>query len=124
MAELVATLYDESLDAFAPLDWPRQFSVFREDNSFLQSQFANTPMEFQQVFGSWDRSYEGVEITYRSFPPDLTQNLWGYRFYARRRPWAVTTLGGARGEDAAPMAMAAAEMPAMAMAPAPVAALV
>ena len=42
VAELVATLYDESLDAFAPLNWPHRFSVFREDYSTLQSQFANT----------------------------------------------------------------------------------
>ena len=31
VAEMVATLYDESLDAFAPLSWPHRFSVFRED---------------------------------------------------------------------------------------------
>ncbi|HEY5480382.1 MAG TPA: alpha-2-macroglobulin family protein, partial [Verrucomicrobiae bacterium] len=115
VAEMVATLYDESLDAFAPLNWPHQFSVFREDYSVMQSQFANTPMGFQQVFGSWDRPYESVEITYRSFPPDLTQNLWGYRFYARKA-MNVTTLSGARSEAAAPMAMAA-EMPAMASPP-------
>ena len=56
VAEMVATLYDESLDAFAPLGWPQRFSVFREDYSTLQSQFANTPMGFQHVFGSWGRS--------------------------------------------------------------------
>ena len=78
---MVATLYDESLDAFAPLNWPQRFSVFREDYSSVQSQFGNMPMGFQQVFGNWDRPYESVEITYRSFPPDLTANLWGYRFY-------------------------------------------
>ena len=81
---MVATLYDESLDAFAPLNWPHRFSVFREDYSTLQSQFANTPMGFQQVFGSWGRPYEAVEITYRSFPPDLTVNLWGYGYFNRR----------------------------------------
>jgi uncharacterized protein YfaS (alpha-2-macroglobulin family) len=109
-AELVATLYDESLDAFAPLNWPHRFSVFREDYSFLQSQFANTPMGFQQAFGSWDRPYESVVITYRSFPPDLTVNLWGYGFYPRRA-LAMKSLSGVRDEAAAPMSMAAAEMP-------------
>jgi hypothetical protein len=118
VAEIVATLYDESLDAFAPLNWPHRFSVFREDSSSMQSQFANTPMGFQQVFGSWGRAYESVEITYRTFPPDLTQNLWGYRFYARRG-LGVTTLSGARAEAAAPMAMADGAVPG---APAPVAA--
>src|ERR1017187_3514846 len=118
VAEMVATLYDESLDAFAPLNWPHRFSIFREDYSFLQSQFANTPMGFQQAFGSWDRPYERVDITYRSFPPDLTQNLWGYRFYARRG-LALATLSGARDEAELPMTKSAAEMPPMAM-PAPV----
>jgi hypothetical protein len=85
VAELVATLYDESLDAFAPLDWPHQFSVFREDYSFVQSQFANTPR-----WGSSRSSAAGAGRTralrspIRTFPPDLTQNLWGYRFFARR----------------------------------------
>ena len=122
VAELVATLYDESLDAFAPLNWPRQFAMFREDNSFLQSQFANTPMGFQQVFGSWDRPFEHVEITYRSFPPDLTQNLWGYRFY-RSRAGAPMTFGGAMNDGGAAMTKSAAEMPAMSPAPVRVTAL-
>jgi len=84
-AEMVATLYDESLDAFAPLNWAHRFSVFREDYSTLQAQFANMPMSFQRAFGNWAAPYEPVEITYRSFPPDLTVNLWGYGFYRRNR---------------------------------------
>jgi hypothetical protein len=110
VAEMVATLYDESLDAFAPLDWLRRFPVFRENDSFVQSQFANMPMGFQQVFGSWDRPHENVEITYRSFPPDLTRNLWRYQFFARRRALGTTLHGLADAKDEianAPMAMAA-----------------
>jgi len=117
VAEMVATLYDESLNAFAPLNWPHRFSVFREDYSVMQPQFGNTPMAFQQFFGSWGSSYATVEITYRSFPPDLTQNLWGYGFYARKA-FGVTMLGRARSEDVAPMAMAAAEL-SMPASPAP-----
>jgi len=90
-AELVATLYDESLDAFAPLNWPHRFSVFREDNSFMQSQFANTPMSFRRVLGGWHRPYESVQITYRCFPPDLTANLWRFGYFRGR-------YGLARGE--------------------------
>jgi hypothetical protein len=120
VAEMVATLYDESLDAFAPLNWPHQFSIFREDYSLVQSQFANTPLGFQQVFGSWGRPFERVEITYRAFPPDLIQNLWGYRFYARRAG-ASMTFGGAMNKDGAAMTKSAAEMPPMTAAPAPVA---
>jgi len=42
-------------------------------------------MQFRHLTGSWDRPYRRVEITYRSFPADLTQNLWGYRYFARSK---------------------------------------
>jgi uncharacterized protein YfaS (alpha-2-macroglobulin family) len=82
MAELVATLYDESLDAFVQPSWPGSFGVFRQDFSMLQSQFANSLVAFQQVYGRWNSDFEGVSITYRSFPSDLTVNLWGYGYPA------------------------------------------
>jgi tetratricopeptide (TPR) repeat protein len=129
-AEMVATLYDESLDAFAPLNWPRRFSVFREDSSSMQSQFANMPMWFQQVFGGWSRPSESVVISYRSFPPDLTVNLWGYGYFRRfglakgvMQEQAPVAFGGVRANSAmpgapppatmaTPMMKAAAELPA------------
>jgi len=107
-AELVATLYDESLDAYAPLDWPRRFSVFYEDSSSAQPQFGNTLTTLQQVFGNWSSSYEAVEITYRSFPPDLTANLWGYGYLRRRRGLGESELYAFKG---APMGQFAMEMP-------------
>jgi uncharacterized protein YfaS (alpha-2-macroglobulin family) len=104
VAELVATLYDESLDAFTPHDWLQRFEIFREDNSTAQSQFANAESTLLQVFGNWNRAYETVIITYRSFPWDLTQNLWGYQFFRGR---AIGGAGGALREEkamtAAPM---------------------
>jgi len=77
-AELVATLYDESLDAFAPHGWPDGFGVFRQDASTAQPQFGNLAQQFQNEFGQWNRQWEDVEITYRHFPADLTQRVWGY----------------------------------------------
>jgi uncharacterized protein YfaS (alpha-2-macroglobulin family) len=77
-AELVATLYDESLDAFAPQGWPDGFGVFRQDSSTAQPQFGNMAQQFQHEFGDWNPQWEGVEITYRHFSADLTQNSWGY----------------------------------------------
>ncbi|MCX6929136.1 MAG: hypothetical protein NT154_38855, partial [Verrucomicrobia bacterium] len=117
VAEMVATLYDESLDAFAPLNWPHQFSIFREDYSSMQSQFGNTPMGFQPVFGGWGRPYEQVVITYRSFPPDLARNIWGYGWFAKSST-RMTTLSAARA--GAPEPMMVADM-AVANSPAPAA---
>ncbi|HYT22743.1 MAG TPA: alpha-2-macroglobulin family protein, partial [Candidatus Polarisedimenticolia bacterium] len=83
VAEFVATLYDESLDAFAGHNWMQRFSVFRQDESDAQTQFGNAQEVFQQVFGEWNVPSENVLMTYRSFPPELTVNLWGYRYFAR-----------------------------------------
>jgi uncharacterized protein YfaS (alpha-2-macroglobulin family) len=114
VAEMVATLYDESLDAFAPLNWPSRFSVFREDYSTLQSQFANTPMAFQRAFGNWTAPYEPVQITYRSFPPDLTVNLWGYAFYRTVGGVATRSRSFGRAEMTESLALADRAVPAAA----------
>jgi hypothetical protein len=111
VAEMVATLYDESLDAFAPLNWPHRFSVFREDSSTLQSQFANTPMGFQRAFGNWAAPNEPVQITYRSFPPDLTVNLWGYGFYRRYGGEARRSLAAGRAEMVDSLALSDRQVP-------------
>jgi hypothetical protein len=37
----------------------------------------------QRVFGQWSQGREGVAITYRHFPADLTVNLWRYQYYGR-----------------------------------------
>jgi hypothetical protein len=79
-AELVATLYDESLDAFAPHGWPQRFNIFRQEYSNLQPQFGNSEEPFQQVFGGWGRYYQNVQITFRSFPRDLVENLRGFQW--------------------------------------------
>jgi len=84
VAEMVAALYDESLDAFVANNWPRAFGVFREDFSMAQAQFANFATPFNRVFGQWNSGSQGVEISYRHFPQDLTDDLWGYRYFRRR----------------------------------------
>jgi hypothetical protein len=115
VAELVATLYDASLDAFAPLQWPGRFDFFREDYSTVQAQFLNFERGLQHVFGNWRQDMVGVEITYRHFPSELTDNLWGYQFARRGGAMRMRGLGGAPETmmlmDAAPMAAAAATPP-------------
>jgi hypothetical protein len=102
VAEMVAALYDESLDAFTPQTWPRGFGVFREDYSMAQAQFMNFASQFDRVLGGWNFRQEAVEITYRHFPFDLTQNLWGYRFLARSFGRGAVTKAEAPIPSAAP----------------------
>ncbi len=113
VAEMVAALYDESLDAFTAHNWQHGFGVFREDDSSAQSQFLNFAIQFNRVFGQWNLRGERVEITYRHFPSDLTEDLWGYRFFRGRRAPALTPIPGEAVNRAA-----TAEAPMMASLPA------
>ncbi len=78
-AEMVATLYDASLDAFAPLNWPNGFGVFRQDFSTAQSFFANDARHLQVFRQDWPVNTVPVDLSYRGFPPDLTANVWGFQ---------------------------------------------
>ena len=94
VAEMVATLYDESLDAFVPHSWPGGFNIFRQDYSGFQSQFANGVQIFQAVYGRWNQPYEGVAILYRAFPPELTANFWGYQYMTALAKGGIAVAGG------------------------------
>lgn len=89
-AELAATLYDASLDAFARHQWPSGFNIFRREYPAWNSGFANAPANFQTAYGRWTTARQGVEISYRDFPPGLIQTS-----FPQRRYW--TRLG--RGMD-------------------------
>ena len=85
VAEMVATLYDESLDQFMPLHWLSRFNFFRNDWSSFNSDFANTIKQLQHLKGQWTSDYESVSMSYRHFPPDLVANFWGYQFARAQR---------------------------------------
>ena len=112
-AELVATLYDESLDAFAGLAWPHGFDVFRQDYSTVQAQFANLPEDLRRILGRWERDFPGVVLTHRAFPAELAWHGWGYGFGGGMAmdSLAVTTLSGAAASPSRRRAGRAGEMP-------------
>lgn len=105
-AEMVATLYDESLDQFTPHHWAARFSIFRQDYSSVQPSFNNFAKNFDPVWSHWGRSHVYATITYRHFPHDLTQNFWGYHFPGTR----VQMKGGAPMEAFSAVAAPAAAM--------------
>jgi hypothetical protein len=96
VAEMVATLYDQSLDQFMPLYWQTQFSFFYHDQSSASFAFENRPMNFQWLRGQWVRPFENVDLRYREFPLDLVANLWGYQPMRTR-------MRGMLAEKAAPL---------------------
>ena len=69
--EMVAGLYDASLDQFLPHQWPTAFNVFRTEYSHALSQFQNQAGHFQVIHNwTWANS-RNVLWSYRAFPPEM-----------------------------------------------------
>ena len=109
VAEMVAALYDQSLDAYLPHNWAAGFGVFRQDYSTLQLQFENAVIHFQHGYGNWPSNYKNVQISYRAFPNEIIANLWGYMYnMGRMRGLGYAQDEATFGAPTAPMAAGAA----------------
>ncbi len=100
VVELVAGLYDASLDAYLPHNWQSMFNVFWQDYSRIHSQFENQLKHLQHIAGNWKADYKDATLTYRHFPASITQMVTQH--YLR------SMLGRGRGgepESATPPAM-------------------
>ncbi len=83
VAEIVAGLYDASLDQFLPHRWPGLDHVFRTEYALVHPQFHNERRDFQNLRYGWHVSTRGVNWVYRHFPVDLVENLFGYGMTSR-----------------------------------------
>jgi uncharacterized protein YfaS (alpha-2-macroglobulin family) len=102
-AELVAGLYDASLDAFVKHGWLQKFNVFRQDYAQGYLRFENHLSGFNPYGGWWNVPSKPVPMTYRHFPGDLTQSFFGYMFPQGAeggRPMMRGGFGGAPGMPA------------------------
>ncbi len=70
VAEMVATLYDASLDAYLPHHWPR-LDLLRRNYSVLNQQFQNTTLSLRDLHGSFDLDQKSASITFRSLPWEI-----------------------------------------------------
>ncbi|QEL14538.1 alpha-2-macroglobulin family protein [Limnoglobus roseus] len=104
VAEMVAALYDASLDAYLPHNWMQKFNVFRQDYSHLNSSFENAAKYLWHFRGNWSQPYQSVDLRYRALPADITANLWGYMYLGRGGTMRFATPGGMPPAPASPMA--------------------
>jgi hypothetical protein len=72
-AEMVATLYDASLDAFAPFGWGG-IDGFRQNQDQRYPRFTVRATSLQHVAGQWSTVWFDGSLEYRSVPWGL---LWG-----------------------------------------------
>jgi uncharacterized protein YfaS (alpha-2-macroglobulin family) len=76
-AEMVATLYDASLDQFNQHDWPAVFNVFRNESNAVTSQFQNVEDEFRVLHGWKRESPRETNWRYRSFAIGHSPRMYG-----------------------------------------------
>jgi len=84
VAEMVAGMYDASLDQYLPHNWIQSFWGFRSESSRLYSRFENNQISFRTELNDWNIDYISDDLIYRHFPYDIVYpfySIWygGYR---------------------------------------------
>ena len=106
-AELVATLYDESLDAFLPHRWPAGFDVFYQDRAEVSTVLQNRVKPLSRVLGYFSGRNVRYNYRYRELPYRLTWEGLFYdrsdNVYAYADPFADLSAAPARPAAAKPL---------------------
>jgi len=102
-AEMLALMYDQSLDALSAHAWPggSLMGLFRRESGWLNLAFTNGPEGFHQIRGSFAQRYQQV--------PEMTFRVLRDPFGTPREGWGLNARRGMV------FAMAGAAMPAPAM---------
>ncbi|MEI7900512.1 MAG: alpha-2-macroglobulin family protein [bacterium] len=110
VAEMVAGLYDASLDQYRRHDWQQGFGVFRRETGRVWPQFENSASGFQHILGNWRFDSQHAELSYRRYPSEISANLWGYDYFdgdvrgsRRKMSFAAKTVASGMMMDAAPL---------------------
>ncbi|MBU6310107.1 MAG: hypothetical protein KJS77_10220, partial [Planctomycetes bacterium] len=91
VAEMLALLYDQSLDALAEHQFPGAGlqGLFRSEWGAADVAFTNSANTFNGVRGGWDLAFDEVEISYRELRPPFGS--------PSRGGWAMGGFGGGGG---------------------------
>jgi uncharacterized protein YfaS (alpha-2-macroglobulin family)/outer membrane protein assembly factor BamD (BamD/ComL family) len=111
-AEVVATLYDASLDVFAPHGWQSSFGVFRHDHSRLNRQFGNVTKHFQFLRNNWTSESRDIRWDYPML--DLPPNHGGGMGMGGMGGGGMGGMGGAFGGSMRKRSMMRGAVPMMA----------
>ncbi|MHC4204759.1 MAG: alpha-2-macroglobulin family protein, partial [Planctomycetota bacterium] len=77
VAEMVAGMYDASLDQYLPHNWIQSFWGFRGESSRLYSRFENSDIWFRTELNGWRIHYIEDDLIYRHFPYDIVYPYFG-----------------------------------------------
>jgi uncharacterized protein YfaS (alpha-2-macroglobulin family) len=79
-AEMVASLYDASLDQFYPHDFPGLLGIFSTDQTYLAAPFVNRALSFASYGRDLNRFPSTSEGVYAHFPEEVWRDFYGYEF--------------------------------------------
>ena len=78
VAEMVAGLYDASLDQYLQHAWIHGFGGFRSESRRLSSRFENDASSLRTVLSGWGADYLYVDFSYRHFPEAILPPAYGF----------------------------------------------
>ncbi len=111
-AELAATLYDESLDAFMPHRWSTLDYLFAQNYTRVDERYSGSFQGFTTWYIDWQSHVSVQDRIYPDFISELVANLYGYEFLRMRKSAgpgkldADYAVGEPQSESAAPPAPA------------------
>ena len=82
-AEMVATMYDASLDVYASHAWPNAFDVFYHDSTTRSRQFQNYVNSLRQIHYGWKIDWQDGSIVYRQFEAFVAPRNFRTRGFGR-----------------------------------------
>ncbi|MDD8026777.1 MAG: alpha-2-macroglobulin family protein, partial [Acidobacteriota bacterium] len=97
-AEMVASLYDASLDQFVGHGFPSLMDIFRTDSTYLPSGFSNRRLDLRNYVDRLTTIPAGATPSYAAFPEDVVERLFGYRYPSRGRMMARDAEPGGAAE--------------------------
>lgn len=84
VAEMVATMYDASLDAYLAQNWPDAFGVFRQNYDYTQVLFENQLQNLRAFVQDWRQERRDGTLTYRRFPRMIMEQSIPYAMLGKR----------------------------------------
>jgi hypothetical protein len=90
VAEMVATLYDASLDQYTRYVWPNGFGVFPEEPVASGYRFENRAASLQPIAGGWPRMFEPEGVEYRRFPGEIAAVVYSRGYVLSNSPAATS----------------------------------
>ncbi|MCX6560525.1 MAG: MG2 domain-containing protein [Candidatus Aminicenantes bacterium] len=91
-AEMVASLYDASLDQFLGHGFPGVMNIFRSDTTNLRSGYSNRRQDLRDYVDRLNSIPSTATPLYIRFPEDVVERLFGFDYPSRRmmaRPGAI-----------------------------------